>query len=858
MKYLTTLILAFVVAATFAQTKGVKISPKSPWIESIDYNLNAMPENGQGAGFYYLLQDEQENTATEESYEHYAYKILTSEGVQDMSDLSFDFEPSYQQLILHEIRIIRNGQAINQMPKSLQVIQREQSLEYKLYNGTKTTIVNLKDVRVGDVVEYSFTLKGYNPVFKGHISRTYYFDTYYSVDISLKRILLPSSTNIRLKNFGKSTPELVVTESKGTKDYRWTRTKIKATEFEYSVPSWYDNNNMVMLSDFQSWQDVGNWARELFNVSADERRKIASMASTFRSADDEQYILDVIRFVQDDVRYLGIETGVSSHKPYPPSQIFGQRFGDCKDKSLLLATLLQSRNIEAYPVLINTSLKQSLDDYLPSGMIFDHCIAGIIFNGKKFFIDPTMSNQGGDLSTYVCPDYRRGLIMDDDIQSPDTLPSPATPTTSEMHNIEAHTPGGEATLSIRITFTGSDADYQRIYFSQTPLENIQKNYLDFYANLYPDIQRWEDMKFTDDRKANAFIVEDKYRIPTFWKPRPDAPNELHATIQPLSITSYFDVAKNIQQRTLPFSLNYPVDHFHTIQITLPFEFAVSPAKNAIETPYYQYKTEIVKDGNQISKVTHYQTKQDYIPADHIQTYVKDHTAMYNELVFQLTYNTSVVDASKNIWPGLITTIFSLIGGALVCFYIYKKYDPAPARYMVRGQPIQGWLVLLAFGLVLSPFRLIYDLIQNSTVLTGEGWMSFLAAKNYGLGIFLFFSHIFNVFKLLFLTMLIALFFQRRTSFPRLMTIFMAVNLLVLSIDTIWSRTLADDPETIPLKDTISSIIGAVLWIPYLNISQRVKETFVIRGPEYNDNENNDECTPVQDAYVENSEVDLTS
>jgi transglutaminase-like putative cysteine protease len=91
------------------------------------------------------------------------------------------------------------------------------------------------------------------------------------------------------------------------------------------------------------------------------------IASTFKAADDEEYILEAIRFVQDEVRYLGVETGINTHKPYPPSQILAQRFGDCKDKSLLLTTLLQARNIEAYPVLVNTSLKQSLDEsYRPA------------------------------------------------------------------------------------------------------------------------------------------------------------------------------------------------------------------------------------------------------------------------------------------------------------------------------------------------------------------------------------------------------------------------------------------------------------------------------------------------------------
>jgi transglutaminase-like putative cysteine protease len=827
-----------------SQPKGVSISKKSPWVESIDYDSKAKPEDGQGASVYYLLLDVQENTATQESYEHYAYTILTSEGIQNMSDLSFEFEPTYQQLILHEIKIIRSGTVIDQLSKDIQVIQREQSLEYNLYDGTKTAIINLKDIRVGDIVEYSLTRKGYNPVFKGHINRTYAFDDYYSHDKSITRIILPSTHKVNLRNYGKGIPQPIVTESKGMTDYRWVRSKIEAKEFEYGLPAWYNNSSIVTLSDFESWQNVGEWARELFIVSPAERDKLKTLiASTFKSTDDKEYILEAIRFVQDEVRYLGFETGINTHKPYPPSQIFTQRFGDCKDKSLLLTTLLQVRNIEAYPVLVNTSLKQSLDERIPSGMIFDHCITEIVFKGEKIFIDPTIGNQGGDLGTCYLPDYRRGLVIDNEIDAPDVLPSPEPPTTTEVHDIEALTMGGEAMLSVRITFTGSDADYQRSYFSQAPLEKIQKSYLEYYANLYPDIQRWEDMKFTDDRKGNTFSIEEKYKIPTFWKPLPDNENQLQASLQPLSIASYVDVPKNIQQRTLPYALSFPVNYYHTIHITLPQEFAVTPVDNVIETPYYQYKSEIKKDGNEITKLTHYKTKQDHIPADQIQKYVKDHTAMLNELVLLLTYNALMVEASSNVLPGVLTTIVSLIGGALLCFYLYRRYDPSPARYMIRGQPINGWLILLGLGLILGPIRLVVDVVQYPALLTGENWMSYLATKNYGLFSFVFFSQIFNVMKLLFSGLLIALFFERRSSFPRLMSILLAINLVVICTDTFLGRMLADDPATVPLTDAIQSLVGAAIWIPYLNISQRVKETFVIRGPGFGNDQNDGELTP---------------
>jgi transglutaminase-like putative cysteine protease len=831
------LFLLFCPVLIYAQPKGVSLAKKSSWVEDVDYDAQAKPKDGEGSSYYYLLMDQQENAGTQESFEHYAYTILTTEGIQNMSDLSFEFEPTYQQLILHEIKIIRNGSAINQLSKDIQVIQREQSLESNLYDGTKTAIVNLRDIRVGDIIDYSFTRKGYNPVYKGHFNRVLYLDSYQSIDKSFNRVTLPVSHKVTFKTLGEDVPEPVIEETAGMVDYRWSRSKVTGKEFEYSTPGWYNTNNIAMISDFESWRDVGEWAKGLFALPDAELEKIKTkIAPSFKATDDEAYILEVIRFVQDEVRYLGLETGINSHKPYPPMQIYNQRFGDCKDKSLLLTTLLQARGIEAYPMLINTSLKQSIDERLPSGLVFDHCVVQIIFKGKKINIDPTISNQGGDLDSYHFPDYRRGLVIDNDVAGLDELEEPEPATTTEIQTFDVATIGGEAMLTVRTTYTSSDADYQRSLFATTPLETTQKNYKDYHANLYPDIVVWEEIKFTDDRAGNTFSIEEKYKIPSFWKPFPDKEEQIYASVQPLSVTAYFDVPKNIQQRTQPYYLSYPVDYHHTIHINLPEDFAVTPAENIISNASYEYEYEVKKRGNEITKTTHYKTKKDHIPADKIQKYISDHERMFNELVFQLTYDRRSIEASKNTLPGVITSIGALVGGVLLCIFLYHRFDPQPARYMVKGTPIGGWLVLLAFGLVISPLRLLYEVFTTPEIINGAGWMSFLAIENYGYFTFSFLAHVFNLVKILFVCLLLVLFFERRSSFPMLMSVLLATQFVVLSIDTILARAISDDPSTVPLKDFAQAFVGAAIWIPYLNISQRVKETFVIRGPHHDDDD----------------------
>ena len=46
--------------------------------------------------------------------------------------------------------------------------------------------------------------------------------------------------------------------------------------------------------------------------------------------------------------------GTNSHQPTPASETLALRYGDCKDKTVLLISLLKALGVEAHPALVNT------------------------------------------------------------------------------------------------------------------------------------------------------------------------------------------------------------------------------------------------------------------------------------------------------------------------------------------------------------------------------------------------------------------------------------------------------------------------------------------------------------------------
>ena len=65
-----------------------------------------------------------------------AIKILTESGVENSSEISIEFDTSYQKLILHTLKIIRNNQTIDKLSSAkFKVVQQEKDLSKHLYDG---------------------------------------------------------------------------------------------------------------------------------------------------------------------------------------------------------------------------------------------------------------------------------------------------------------------------------------------------------------------------------------------------------------------------------------------------------------------------------------------------------------------------------------------------------------------------------------------------------------------------------------------------------------------------------------------------------------------------------------------------
>ena len=110
------------------------------------------------------------------------------------------------------------------------------------------------------------------------------------------------------------------------------------------------------LNGFANWEQMGRWYQGLTNGRFDSSPQIKQKVNTLTSSDPSQLakMRALAQFVQRDIRYVAIELGIGGWQPHPATEVFAHRYGDCKDKATLMATMLREIGIDSYHVSINT------------------------------------------------------------------------------------------------------------------------------------------------------------------------------------------------------------------------------------------------------------------------------------------------------------------------------------------------------------------------------------------------------------------------------------------------------------------------------------------------------------------------
>jgi len=823
--------ILFISKSAFAFVPTVNKAPKPTWIVPCKSYNKRPSDRDLKDGAYDELVEEQINVEAKATYNHIITQIVSASGVQDNSDISVSFDPSYEHLDFHEIIVWRNNKPTSRLNiDAFKVLAQENELEKFIYNGTYSAKLILSDIRKGDKIDYSYTITGRNPIFNNKFCRSIYLQGSNLIEHQLTTLLFSPNRKLNMKSYNLiSQPQ--ISESGGLKRYVWEDFQVPGISSKDNEPNWYNLYAHVQVSEFSNWEEVINWGLSInpikTNFSGELADTIASFKRQFKN-NKENYFRAAVRLVQDEVRYMGIETGEYSHKANEPIKVFQKRYGDCKDKSLLLASILNADGIEAHMALINTTDDDKIESYLPSNLLFNHAVVVANVNGKQVWVDATISNQGGKWTDIYFPPYGDGLILKQGNTGLTKIKESKAGKVICEEKYEIKDEYSPVKFTVKTTYTLNHADNERDNIASDGRATTEKNYLDYYSKIFTKIKATDSLIVTDNKDINEFTTIETYTINDFFK-RDTAEKKFHADFYIDYISN--QLPKISGQSNYPVAVNYPNNIDYTINITMPNGWDITNEHYELNREAYQLKTDQIISDDKLSLHYQFAYLKKYVSQDNLPQFKQDIKDFKDDKLyfsFYYTPNIKIVPFHLNKLMILLTAIVAgLFVYAGFTIYTIQTREANFYNQQYTSPPIGGWLIVLIIVLCATPLNFIKTLVDGRYFSMSE-WdfitVGVGSILNRALLIFETIGYVSFTCYSIFCIVLVA---KKRDITTHTLKIYYISMVSFLFIDYFFNGYVNGKFSNYEGEQILKSVLVAACWTYYLNTSTRVRSTFII-------------------------------
>lgn len=333
------------------------------------------------------------------------YYYPATDSVQNSGTESISWNTHNQSLTVSAAAVVSSdGQIHRFVPDTAQYQDRDSS---NVFTTTKEVVIQLPGLDEGSVSVLRFTRVLSDP-------DNYLFNNWAEVSVrSQRREFSVTWTNDNRK------PNWYVDEGAFDCDVATQEFRCRSL-----LGGPWQNDDAVHYADVlpkftiaapNTWDDVVHDMRGLVDQATRDREALTPIVEELRDADDP--LPQMLQLAANQIRYVSFSEAQHAYLPHPIGDTLKNRYGDCKDKSVLLLALLEEMGYQAYPTLVATRMQNPQAIQLPSRAHFDHMVVCAQFaHGERCF-DATDTHSGSS----VTPRSVQGKVRLD--LTPGSIPS---------------------------------------------------------------------------------------------------------------------------------------------------------------------------------------------------------------------------------------------------------------------------------------------------------------------------------------------------------------------------------------------------------------------------------------------------
>jgi hypothetical protein len=168
---------------------------------------------------------------------------------------------------------------------------------------------------------------------------------------------------------------------------------------------------------------------------------------------------------------------------------------------------------------------------------------------------------------------------------------------------------------------GPDAERLRERFATTPREDIERDNLNAYAQIYPVIRPTAPLLFNDDEQQNRVETTEFYAIAKMWSRLPDEPY-YHCRVYPVNVDDAI-VKPAVSFRTMPLGVAYPVHQIFHAEVSVTTIWPITPSNTTIDNPAFYFQRLVNIAGGKLVLDYEYRSWTDAVAPEAVGGYVRD-------------------------------------------------------------------------------------------------------------------------------------------------------------------------------------------------------------------------------------------
>lgn len=285
--------------------------------------------------------------------------------------------------------------------KSDEIEERKNTSESVFYDD-----VSIKSFKFPQPIEGAIGVIDYSKIIKDpHFLSKHYFANWAPVEKSTFSVKFHKNVNLKyvLKN---ATNDIKFEESKDGNFtiYTWTQINIPKVKSEGQAKSMsYQSPHVIIyianykgknesIKILENTKGLYNYCYSLLDKGIEEPNeeiKRITDSLTANIPDKIEKLKNIYYYVQQNIKYIAVEDGLSGFIPRKPSLVCNRKYGDCKDIANLLYTMLNYAKITSYHTWIGTNDIPYRFDEVPVMGVANHMIVATNLNNQWYFLDGT-------------------------------------------------------------------------------------------------------------------------------------------------------------------------------------------------------------------------------------------------------------------------------------------------------------------------------------------------------------------------------------------------------------------------------------------------------------------------------------